>query len=345
MSTRTEKVHLEALSLDDGNHLDEDNSDDELENSDMLPGNDLDALEPDDEKLVLDHYSEDDISLDPAELEPLLKEVIQEHSAAAKMSSEIEDSVKLYLREIGNIDLLTQDQEFWLATRLDAVRHLEALSRQHPLARKSSTNENGISKLNDPENIRLVYCALFDDLTTLWSRVVEDTQRLHFDRPDLLLIFKEAILLRETWQASGKSYLRSYLDNGLWGVDPFWNGLARTAFTVFLYLYVLPENMNAPLAEYLESNNQFPVLASLIEWLPDSAELYTEMHSILERRDDAYNAIIRANLRLVVSVAKRYTGRGCSFLDLIQEGNIGLLRAVSKFDPTRGFKFSTYATW
>ena len=74
-------------------------------------------------------------------------------------------------------------------------------------------------------------------------------------------------------------------------------------------------------------------------------KLRKELEWIAEDGRRAKNHLLEANLRLVVSLAKRYTGRGMLFLDLIQEGNLGLIRAVEKFDYTKGYKFSTYATW
>jgi RNA polymerase primary sigma factor len=257
-----------------------------------------------------------------------------------------EDSVKLYLKEIGNIELLSPDQEFWLATCLEAPKRLDLLSRQHPLARDDS-----LSAPDKAENesqlpvARPIYHALYEDLTTAWSRVVQDTFRLGYDCPDLGLILTEAQMLRKTWQSEVPSYLRAYLDNGLWGKDDLWNGVARNAFAVFLYLYMLPDEIATALEEYVAANHDLWAEKDFLTHLPDEAALQTELEGIYTLSDQAYHAVIRANLRLVVSVAKRYIGRGSSFLDLIQEGNIGLLRAVSKFDPARGYKFSTYATW
>ncbi|MGB9047514.1 MAG: sigma-70 family RNA polymerase sigma factor, partial [Pseudonocardiaceae bacterium] len=76
-----------------------------------------------------------------------------------------------------------------------------------------------------------------------------------------------------------------------------------------------------------------------------SPQLRRDLGWIVGDGQRAKNHLLEANLRLVVSLAKRYTGRGLPFLDLIQEGNLGLIRAVEKFDYTKGFKFSTYATW
>jgi RNA polymerase primary sigma factor len=82
--------------------------------------------------------------------------------------------------------------------------------------------------------------------------------------------------------------------------------------------------------------------AERVRTADESAEKLTPQ---LRRGERAKNHLLEANLRLVVSLAKRYTGRGMAFLDLIQEGNLGLIRAVEKFDYTKGYKFSTYATW
>lgn len=83
--------------------------------------------------------------------------------------------------------------------------------------------------------------------------------------------------------------------------------------------------------------------AEPIEEIP--RELRRDLGVIARQGTEAYEHMLEANLRLVVSLAKRYTGRGMDMLDLIQEGNLGLIRAVEKFDYEKGFKFSTYATW
>ncbi|MBR2028274.1 MAG: RNA polymerase sigma factor RpoD [Oscillospiraceae bacterium] len=96
-------------------------------------------------------------------------------------------------------------------------------------------------------------------------------------------------------------------------------------------------SIDDPVKVYLKEIGSFPLLS-----LEEEVEL---AEKILKGDSYAKKKLAEANLRLVVSIAKRYVGRGMLFLDLIQEGNLGLIKAVEKFDHTKGFKFSTYATW
>ncbi|MFC1996746.1 sigma-70 family RNA polymerase sigma factor [Chloroflexota bacterium] len=256
-----------------------------------------------------------------------------ELAAASIPGIQADDPVRLYLKDIGSIELLDVNHEFWLATRMAAIRRLDIFGRQHPMA----------SQADFPQT--RIFRALFEETVTAWTRVGEDTVRLGYPAPDFSQVYDEARLLRKTWHAELPSYLRNYLDNGLWGKDPFWDEVAKNAFTVFISLYVLPDATADKLADYYAKHQKPPNSDTFAGYLPSEEQLALEIHNLRCWSYEAHNAIIRANLRLVVSVAKRYIGRGSTFLDLIQEGNIGLLRAVSKFDPTRGYKFSTYATW
>ncbi len=245
------------------------------------------------------------------------------------------DPVRLYLKEIGRVDLLESHQELWLSVRMEAARRLDVLRA----GRAARTVKD------EDKQARAVQEEIFEDLKTAWKRVVEDGKRLGHGKPDLGLILEEARQLRQDWMVETPSYLRAWLDNGMWGNDPAWEQLARNAIEVFIAFYLFTPEIQARLSERFAKGEGVPTKRTFRRWLPEREMIDADARVVHALADEAQADLIRANLRLVVSVAKRYMGRGIAFQDLIQEGNIGLLRAVEKFDPAKGYKFSTYATW
>jgi RNA polymerase primary sigma factor len=160
------------------------------------------------------------------------------------------------------------------------------------------------------------------------------------DEDDTPLIERDEKLEQEVeWEA--KQPLEKVIDE--------WDDPSATSDPVRMYLHEIGRTA------LLSSEEEVTLANAIREGKEAAARLRAEPDLDVDTRDQlaltrqrgltSEQKLAQANLRLVVSVAKRYMGRGMSFLDLIQEGNIGLLRAVEKFDPTLGFKFSTYATW
>ena len=243
------------------------------------------------------------------------------------------DPVAMYLKEIGQAELLKVDQEFWLSTCVTAANWLLALQSL------------GIDGLSPAPNGRELLLQVWAEIATTWRQVHADCQRLQQPPADFRCVVLEAQVLRNSWEMDSPSFLRNWLDNDRWGKDTEWTAVATDALHVFTALYLLPEVTQMALAERAKIVKTVPRKSTVAQWIPAEKAIQASFDWVQQRGAEATRALVRSNLRLVVSVAKSYIGRGMSFLDLIQEGNMGLLRSVSKFDPARSYKFSTYATW
>lgn len=241
------------------------------------------------------------------------------------------DPVRLYLLEIGRIELLTTDQEFWLAARLKAQNLAKKL--------KLKAVQTGETM---PKALMVEICL---QITILCEELQKTAKKQKIILPDYSRCLRETQMLRQTWQIDDPSYLRAFLESEYWQKEDKKKEIVEKIFKVFLCFYLLPPSLAEVLSTKLQTKAQIPDVRFFMENLPESQTIESNFRDIELLSNEANQALTRANLRLVVSVAKRYMNRGISFLDLIQEGNIGLLRAVEKFDPTMGFKFSTYATW
>jgi RNA polymerase primary sigma factor len=242
-----------------------------------------------------------------------------------------DDPVKLYLREIGRIDLLETDHEFWLSTRMKAQEEI-------------STHRQNLKPFEGDVEAQTIL-SLCEAMCSLSDELYRAAKKAKSNLPDLSLMLSETQMLRQSWQIDEPSYVRAFLDQEYWRKQKKSESLIKKIFKAYLYLYLLPSELSHKLLANLQENAHLPVFQFFKKHMPDEASLKTNLKEIKMLSVESSQALIRANLRLVVSVAKRYMNRGISFLDLIQEGNMGLLRAVEKFDPTLGFKFSTYATW
>jgi RNA polymerase primary sigma factor len=253
-----------------------------------------------------------------------------------------DDPVRMYLKEIGQVPLLDSNRETWLSTQIAAEQLLQRLidmlcAQPRPLDKAL------------PDAIEITQAA-YGHFKQAWEKVLALAPNFKINPPELKLIISELQHVVDEWDVSGNSYIREYLRQKDWGRDEKWNELATTLFESFHALYLIPLGELVQIRKHYDANNKaLPSQEMFNGWLAEDdlgIEDLPDKHISIEQKSElAAESLTRANLRLVVSVAKRYMGRGINFLDLIQEGNIGLLRAVAKFDHTKGFKFSTYATW
>ena len=259
---------------------------------------------------------------------------IDEEAAVSEAAlAAADDPVRIYLREIGRGDLLTGEQELWLALQISA---------EHWFVKIKTDGVDGRGPASsDKELLRRLWAAI----SAQWSLLAKERKRAPGQPLSFSAVLAEATTLRIGPDWPAHSVVRGWLHNGRWGPDPTWNVVAESLLYVLRGLYLLPLNMQVELARKVTRARSLPTPAVLEAMLPKRGAVPWDTAEVHRRSEQAMEILVRSNLRLVVSVAKRYFASNMSMLDLIQEGNIGLMKGVKKYDPARGYRLSTYATW
>ena len=257
-------------------------------------------------------------------------EPIHDHS----MVENADDPVLLYLREIGSIEILQAEDEFRLAVLIQAGKAADRYL-------ENDIEETGVEVLDE-------FTSLWNDYLT--ALAAYNSAKESIPTVDLLQLLSDALLISPAESQGSHLTLYDYMNLGNPSQDPRtqdkkWKKAFSALFDGFLSLCLLTERQNKAVSSFYSENGILPAAKQLHSDIFSYEETQNRFRKIQDDAGNASQIFIRANLKLVFSIAKKYQGRGASFSDLIQEGNLGLLHAVQKYDPKLGYRFSTYSTW